>query len=119
MNNNLLMSLPGIESEELMFVQEAVKDLSEEKQKNFILLYMGRRKDPQTILICTLLGFLGVAGVQRFLLGQIGMGILFFLTGGLCLIGTIVDLINYKRMTLEFNQRQVVECKVMVVSMGA
>jgi hypothetical protein len=33
------------------------------------------------------------------------MGILFFLTGGLCLIGTIIDLINYKKLAFEFNQK--------------
>ncbi|MBL7924721.1 MAG: TM2 domain-containing protein [Bacteroidia bacterium] len=117
MNNNLLLSLPGIESEEMLFIQEATKDLTEEKQKNFILLYQGRRKDPQTIMICTLLGFIVVAGVQRFMLGQVGMGVLYLFTGGLCLIGTIVDLINYKKMTLEFNQKQVIECKMIAESM--
>ncbi|MBK9317827.1 MAG: TM2 domain-containing protein [Bacteroidetes bacterium] len=119
MNNNLLMTLPGIESEELLFAQEAIKDLSEEQQKNFFLLYSGRRKDPQTILICALLGFVGVAGVHRFLVGQIGMGVLFFFTAGLCFVGTIIDLMNYKKLALEFNQRQVIECKLIAGSMGA
>lgn len=118
MNQNLLMSLPGIEAEEMVFIQEAIKDLNEEQQRNFFLLYQGRRKDPQIIMICTLLGFIVIAGVQRILLGQIGMGILYFLTGGLCLIGTIIDLVNYKQMTYAFNQRQVVECKMMAGSLG-
>lgn len=119
MNNNLLLSLPGIESEEMLFIQEAVKDLTESQQKNFLLLYQGRRKDPQTIMVCTLLGFIVVAGVQRFMLGQVGMGVLYLFTGGLCLVGTILDLINYKKMTLEFNQKQVVECKMIATSMAA
>lgn len=119
MNNNLLLSLPGIESEEMLFIQEATRELSEDQQKNFLLLYQGRRKDPQTIMICTLLGFVVVAGVQRFMLGQVGMGILYLFTGGLCLIGTIVDLVNYKKMTLEFNQKQIVECKIIAGSMGS
>jgi hypothetical protein len=33
------------------------------------------------------------------------MGILYLLTGGLCLIGTIVDLINYKNLAFEYNQK--------------
>mgnify|MGYP000845305000 FL=1 len=118
MNNNLLLSLPGIESEEMLFIQEAVKGLTEDQQKNFLLLYQGRRKDPQTIMICTLLGFVVVAGIQRFLLGQVGMGVLYLLTGGLCLVGTIIDLVNYKKMCLEFNQKQVIECKMIATSMG-
>ncbi len=109
MNQQLLMSMPGIGPEEILFVQEAIKDLTEDQQRTFILFYNSRRKDPQTIMICALIGFIGVAGVQRFMLNQMGMGILYLFTGGLCLIGTIVDLINYQKMTLEYNQRMVIE----------
>ncbi len=118
MDQNLFLSLPGMEADEMMFIKEAIHDLSEDQKKSFFLLYQGRRKEPQTILICTLLGFIVIAGVQRFLLGQIGMGILYFLTGGLCLIGTIVDLVNYRKMTLEFNQMQVVESKNLALSVS-
>ena len=116
MDKNLLLSLPGIESEEMLFIQEAIKDLNEDAQRNFLLLYQGRRKDPQTILICCIVGFVGLAGVQRFILGQIGMGILYFFTAGLCFVGTIIDLLNYKKMALEFNQSQVIECKLLAAS---
>jgi TM2 domain-containing membrane protein YozV len=87
--------------------------MDDAKRQQFVLLYQGRRKDPQTVLLCTLLGFVVVAGVQRFILGQMGMGILYLFTAGLCFVGTIVDLINYKSMTLEYNRRQVVECRMM------
>lgn len=117
MNNDLLLSLPGIDQQEMRFIQEAIRDLTEAQQKNFILLYQGRRKDPQIIMICTLLGFAVVAGVQRFVLGQVGMGVLYLLTGGLCLVGTIIDLVNYKQMTLDFNERQVVECKMIATTL--
>ena len=46
---------------------------------------------------------------SRFILGQIGMGILYLFTVGLCFIGTIVDLVNYKQLTLEYNQQQAQE----------
>lgn len=117
MDQQLLMAFPGIELEEIMFIKEALKDATESQQKNFILIYQSRRKDPQIIMICTLVGFIGVSGIQRILLGQIGIGILYFITGGLCFIGTIVDLINYKKMTFEYNQRMVVESKMLVSSM--
>jgi TM2 domain-containing membrane protein YozV len=109
MNQQLLMSLPGLTPEELLFIQEATKELNEEQEKNFIMFYGTRRKDPQTIMICTIIGFVFVAGIQRFLVNQVGMGILYLFTGGLCLIGTIVDLVNYQKLALEFNQRMVVE----------
>jgi TM2 domain-containing membrane protein YozV len=71
----------------------------------FISMYRSRRKEPQIILLTALIGFLGVSGVHRFILNQIGMGILYLLTGGLCLIGTIVDLVNHKTLALEYNQK--------------
>ena len=60
-------------------------------------------------MICTILGFLGIGGIQRFITGQIGMGILYLLTLGLCYIGTIIDLINYKKLTLERNQEIILQ----------
>ena len=109
MNQQILMTIPGISSQEMMFINEAIKELTDEQQKNFLIVYNGRRKDPQLILICTLIGFIGAAGIQRFLLNQIGMGILYLFTGGLCLIGTIIDLVNYQKLALEYNQTMVIE----------
>lgn len=57
------------------------------------------------ILITALLGLIGFAGIHRFIMGQIGMGILYFFTAGLCLIGTIIDLVNHQKLTFEHNQR--------------
>lgn len=117
MNPQVLMSLPGISPEEILFIQEATKDLQENQENNFLMVYNTKRKDPQTIMICTIIGFIAVAGIQRFMLNQIGMGILYLLTGGLCLIGTIVDLINYQKLTLEHNQKMVVETLQIVKGM--
>lgn len=101
---NIYQLMPFLEGEELMFVQSLIKDLNDQQAQQFTAIYSARRKDPQVILLTTLLGFIIVAGVQRFLLGQIGMGILYLFTGGFCLIGTIIDLINYKKLSFEYNQ---------------
>jgi TM2 domain-containing membrane protein YozV len=102
---NLLQLLPNVENEELNYIQGLVKNMNEEQVRQFAVIYNSRRKDPQMILLLTLVGFLGVAGIQRFIIDQIGMGLLYVFTGGLCLIGTIVDLVNYKSLTFEFNQK--------------
>lgn len=102
---NLIQLMPSLEHDEMMYVQSLVKDYSDEKLRQFATIYNSRRKEPQTILLLTLVGFLGIAGVQRFVLDQIGMGILYLFTGGLCLIGTIIDLVNYKKLTFEYNQK--------------
>ncbi len=81
---------------------------------NFANIYRARRRDPQIMLLTTLIGFVGIAGIQRFLINQIGMGLLYLFTGGLCLIGTIIDLINYQDLAMEYNQRMANEAAMMV-----
>lgn len=108
-NNTLFNMLPGIDYEERLLIENAIKDLSEEQKRKFLMIYSGRRQDSMNILIFTLLGFLGVGGIHRFVMGDIAMGILYFLTLGLCYIGTIVDLINYKNITLNHNRQKIAE----------
>src|SRR5690242_6660422 len=93
--------LPELTGEEMVYVQNLINAFDDEKARSFASVYRTRRKDPQIILITCLLGFICVAGIHRILLGQIGMGILYIFTGGLCLIGTIVDLVNYQKLAFE------------------
>ncbi len=106
--------LPELQDRELIFVKNLTKEYSDKQMMDFANVYRARRRDPQLILLTTLLGFIVVAGVQRFLIGHIGMGILYLFTGGLCLIGTIVDLVNYKDLTFEFNQKAAHEVNMMI-----
>jgi TM2 domain-containing membrane protein YozV len=112
--NDLMLGIPGIEPDELMFLQQVLKDIPAEKDAQFISLYNGRRKKPSDVLIGCILGFIIIGGVQRFMVGQIGMGILYLFTGGLCVIGTIVDTINHKKLAFEFNQKAAFESAAMV-----
>jgi len=103
---NILQILPELTGDEQRFVANLLKDFDDGKAQLFANIYRSRRKDPQTILLLTLIGFLGIAGIQRFMVDQVGMGILYLLTAGICFIGTIVDIINYKSITFEFNMKQ-------------
>jgi len=103
--NRILTLLPELELDEAMAIDVMLKEKTDDQVKNFAMLYRNRRRDSQLILLTTLLGFVGVSGVQRFLVNNVGMGVLYFFTGGLCLIGTIVDLVNYKSLALEYNQK--------------
>ena len=100
---NVLKHLPELEGMELGYIQGILKNMNDEQAALFSQVYRARRKDSQMILILTLIGFFGFAGLHRFILGQIGLGILYLLTVGLCFIGTIVDLVNYKSLAYEFN----------------
>jgi len=111
---NIYKFLPELQGAELGYVQQLLKDYTDEEGQYFANIYRMRRKDPQVILLATLLGFFGVAGIQRFLVGEIGMGVLYLFTAGLCLIGTIVDLVNYQNIAFEFNQRQAYEVSMIV-----
>jgi TM2 domain-containing membrane protein YozV len=109
MDTSFLLTLPEIDNIELQFLQNLVTGMNDQQKQQFLSIYGARRKDPQTILLLSLLGLVVIAGIHRFVLEEIGMGILYFFTGGLCLIGTIVDAINYKSLTWKFNQAKALE----------
>jgi TM2 domain-containing membrane protein YozV len=102
---NPYMTLPGVSAEEIGFLQQATNGLNENQQKYFFMVYSSKRKSPQDMLIFCLIGCFLVPGLQRFIIGQIGMGILYLFTAGLCLIGSIVDLVNHKSLAMEFNKK--------------
>lgn len=101
--------MPDIHGEEMAFLQNLTKEYNEENLISFANVYRSRRKDPQMILLLALLGLVGLAGIHRVLLNQIGMGILYFFTAGLCLIGTIVDMVNHQTLAFNFNRRMAME----------
>ncbi|GAB3199156.1 TM2 domain-containing membrane protein YozV [Pontibacter aydingkolensis] len=103
---NILHLMPDLEPDEMNYVQSLVNPMSDEEAMQFATIYRNRRREPMLILITTIIGFFGVAGIQRFLIGNIGMGLLYFFTAGLCFIGTIVDLINYRRLAYEYNVKE-------------
>lgn len=111
--------MPELDMQELNYIESLVKNYTDQQMLNFANFYRSRRRDPQLILLTGLAGFVGVAGIQRFLTDQIGMGILYFFTAGLCFIGTIVDLINYKQMAFEYNIKIANEISVWVSRMPA
>ena len=105
MDNKLIYQrIPGVTIEEINIITSSTDGYDDEKLNNFLNLYVGKRIKSETVMICTILGFLGIGGIQRFVLGQVGMGLLYLFTYGLCLIGTIIDLVNYKKLTNERNQ---------------
>ena len=106
--------MPDLEGNEMVFVQGLIKELDDQQAHLFASAYRARRRDPMVILLTTCLGFVCVSGIQRFILGQIGMGLLYLFTGGICLIGTIVDLVNYKKLAFEYNQNAAQQVAVMI-----
>ena len=85
-------------AEKIVFIKEKMKNIDEER---FALVSTVEFKDPTTILLISL--FLGTLGVDRFMLGETGMGILKLLTCGLCGILTIIDWFNVQKKAKELN----------------
>jgi TM2 domain-containing membrane protein YozV len=78
--------------------------------QTFMLVYNSRRKNPTDILLATMLGFLGLAGIQRFMTGQVMLGLVYLFTGGLFGIGTLIDLVSYKSIANDYNRHLAYEC---------
>jgi len=113
-NPVLLQYLYDITPEELITINSRTQGFNTDELTHFCVIYRSKRKDPQIILLLCLVGLIGVAGIHRFVIGHIGMGILYFLTAGLCLVGTIIDAINHKTLTLEYNAQMISETLAML-----
>lgn len=103
---NILNYMPELDPDEMAYVQQILQNMTDQQAQQFVNIYRSRRKDSQIILLTALIGFFGVAGVHRFLVGSIGLGIVYLLTAGFCFIGTIVDVINHKKMAFDYNIKE-------------
>lgn len=91
----------------LMEQSMMTKDLTDQQKMLFSSQFESSKKDPGTILVLSIL--FGVSGVDRFMLGDMGMGILKMLTLGGCGILAIVDWFTAKDRTAEFNRKKAIE----------
>lgn len=85
-------------AEKIVFLKEKLKNIDDE---HFALISAVEFKEPTTLLLVSI--FLGSFGVDRFMIGDTGMGILKLLTGGLCGILTIIDWFSIQKKTKELN----------------
>lgn len=85
-------------TEKIMYLKEKLQSIDDQK---FSLISTVELKDPTTILLVSI--FLGSLGIDRFMLGDTGMGVLKLLTGGCCGILTIIDWFSISKKTKELN----------------
>lgn len=84
--------------EKIVFLKDKLRTIDEEK---FSLVSAVELKDPTTILLVSI--FLGTLGIDRFMIGDTGMGILKLLTAGCCGILTIIDWFSIQKKTKDLN----------------
>ena len=104
--SKIIRYLPELQDQEQLHVATLFHDMTEEQAEQFARVYRQRRKETNITLATGLAFLLGFAGIHRFYLGQVGMGLLYFFTWGLCGIGQIVDLVRYRELTYRYNQGQ-------------
>lgn len=85
-------------AEKITLVREKLLAMPDEK---YVMVSSVDYKDPTTLLIVSL--FLGTLGVDRFMIGDVGLGVLKLLTGGCCGILTIIDWFTIMNKTKEVN----------------
>lgn len=85
-------------AEKIVFLKQKMMEIDETK---FALASSVEFKDPTTLLLVSI--FLGFLGVDRFMLGETGMGILKLLTCGCCGILTIIDWFTVQKKAKELN----------------
>ena len=85
-------------AEKIMYLKDKLRTMDEEK---FSLISTIDFKDPTTILLVSI--FLGSLGIDRFMIGDTGMGILKLLTLGVCGILTIVDWFSISKKVKDLN----------------
>jgi TM2 domain-containing membrane protein YozV len=84
--------------------QQMMNGLTDQQKQIFLSQFSSERKDRTTILVLSVL--LGYAGVDRFMLGDTGMGILKLLTGGCCGILWLVDIFSITSKVDDFNRNK-------------
>lgn len=89
-------------AEKMVYLREKLMSMDESK---FVLLSTLELKDPTTLLIISLL--LGNFGIDRFMLGDTGMGVLKLLTSGVCGVLTIIDWCTVQKKAKEANFAQI------------
>ena len=85
-------------AEKILFLRERLLAADDSRM---IMMTSVEFKDPTTILLISI--FLGPLGIDRFMLGETGMGILKLLTGDCCGILTIIDWFTVQNKAKEAN----------------
>lgn len=86
----------------IVYLKEKLQDIDDTK---FSLISSLTMKEPTTLLLVSI--FLGTLGIDRFMMGDIGMGILKLLTLGCCGILTIIDWFTVSNRAKEYNYNQI------------
>nr|WP_315032225.1 TM2 domain-containing protein [uncultured Porphyromonas sp.] len=86
------------EPRQLPFIREQLTQLDDAR---FSIISTMEYRDPTTMLLVSIFG--GSLGIDRFMLGDTGLGVAKFLTAGGCGIFTIIDWFQIQNITKRKN----------------
>ncbi len=94
---------------ELMMVKQKLEELSDDK---FMAIQSIDFQSPTLLLVISIIG--GSLGIDRFMLGDTGLGVVKLITGGACGIWTIVDWFTVQERTKKHNYKKFLEATMML-----
>lgn len=94
----LMVNAKYFSNDKIVLIRERLLEADDSKYSLLLSLDL---KDPTTLLIVSI--FLGGLGIDRFMVGDIGIGVLKLLTAGVCGILTIIDWFLIMDKTREAN----------------
>ena len=102
--NVLFMNCAKYFPEESMpAIRQTLEQLGPQKASQALAM---EYKDPTVALCLSLICFLGVSGIDRFYIGDIGLGVGKLITGGGCGIWALIDLFLIMGATKEKNYQK-------------
>lgn len=97
----LATSIEKLPAEKIPLLKQQFENLSDDKM---MILQVTQLKDTTTMLLISL--FLGHLGIDRFILGNTGLGVVKLITCGGCGVWTIIDWFKIQDMTKQWNFRK-------------
>ena len=95
---------------------QLTEGMSEQQKFLFQTQYGAERRDRILILVISV--FLGALGIDRFLVGDVGLGLLKLLTGGVCGIFWLVDIFLIMGRVDDFNRTKAYEIAMSIRMSG-
>ena len=91
-------------ADKVVLIKEKMAQIDDSRYSTILSVEL---KDPTTMLLISI--FLGQLGVDRFMMGETGMGVLKLLTGGLCGILWLIDVIGISKKVKEYNYNELMK----------
>lgn len=103
----LMQNRKYLPKNKISVIRETLMDLNEKKLRNILINAEDEFKDPTVSLILSL--FLGYLGIDRFYIGDTGLGVLKLITCGGLFVWTVVDWFIIQKRTRENNYKELME----------